>query len=54
MLGTLFGSNTPVNFASWMGFAVPIMLFNLFLTWIWLQLFFMGLPCWKNKVITKE
>ncbi len=26
MLYTLFGNNTPVNFATWMGFAMPIVL----------------------------
>ena len=50
MLATLFGGETPVNFATWMGFAVPIMLVNLALTWLWLQLYFMGVPWGKNKV----
>jgi hypothetical protein len=48
MLSTFYGSATPVNFASWMGFAVPIMLANLALTWAWLQLYFMG-PPWKSS-----
>jgi len=50
MLGTLFHGSTPINFASWMGFAVPIMLVNLALTWAWLQIFFMGVPWGKNKM----
>jgi hypothetical protein len=49
MLSTLFDNNTPVNFASWMGLAVPIMLVNLTLTWAWLQAFFMGLPWGKSR-----
>ena len=50
MLASLFGSETPVNFATWMGFACPIMLVNLFLTWLWLQYYFMGAPWGKNRV----
>ena len=50
MLATLFGGETPVNFATWMGFACPIMLVNMLLTWIWLQYYFMGAPWGKNKV----
>ena len=50
MLSTLFGNQTPINFASWMAFAVPLMLVNLLQTWMWLQLYFMGVPWKKNKV----
>ena len=42
MIGTLFGSQTPVNFASWMAFALPTVIVNLFLCWAWLQLYFIG------------
>merc|ERR1719308_168150 len=50
MIGTLFGSDTPVNFASWMLFAMPTVIINLLLCWLWLQVYFIGLPCSKSAV----
>lgn len=47
MISTLFGSQTPINFASWMLFAVPTVLINLILCWLWLQILFIGVP-WSN------
>ena len=75
MVGSLFGSSTPLNFArwdlalfpfygwewsdlalppppllSWMAFALPTVLVNLFICWLWLQIFFLGFPSkrWLN------
>ena len=49
MVSTLFGGQTPLNFATWMGFALPTVILNLALCWCWLQLYFLG-PPWSRWV----
>ena len=41
--------NQPINFVSWMGFCVPQLIINVFLCWVYLQLFYMGLPSRAKK-----
>ncbi|KAM4795581.1 solute carrier family 13 member 2 [Rhinophrynus dorsalis] len=41
-------NNNVINFASWFGFAFPTMLVLLTLSWIWLQIMFMGVKFRKN------
>ena len=39
-----YGSGNPINFASWMQYATIPMIINFFLCWLWLQMFYLGLP----------
>ncbi|EEB10540.1 conserved hypothetical protein [Pediculus humanus corporis] len=39
---SIFPDAEAINFATWMIFNVPLMLFNTFLAWLWLQIFYMG------------
>jgi len=39
-----FGDNTGLTFASWMAFAVPVMLVNLIISWVWIS--FIG---WRQE-----
>jgi len=38
-----FPNATGLNFATWMIFNVPMMLFNILMAWLWLQVMYMGL-----------
>ncbi|KAM4699333.1 solute carrier family 13 member 2-like [Discoglossus pictus] len=41
-------NNNIINFASWFGFAFPTMIVLLILSWIWLQIMFLGVKFRKN------
>ena len=42
----------PINFSSWIGFALPQMLICLFLIWIYLQVYYLPLPTFRK--VTNE
>ncbi|XP_073523950.1 solute carrier family 13 member 2-like isoform X2 [Phyllobates terribilis] len=42
------GNNNVINFASWFGFSFPTMIILLALSWIWLQILFLGTKFKKN------
>ena len=37
-------SGHPITFGSWMVLGIPLMLVNLLICWVWLQLYFLGMP----------
>jgi sodium-dependent dicarboxylate transporter 2/3/5 len=48
IIGRTFPDN-PLSFASWMAFAVPLMVLNLVVLWMWLQFYYLPRPCSSKK-----
>ncbi len=53
LLTKRYGSEHPINYASWMGYNCPGMIINIIFAWSWLQIFFLGpknfIQCFKKK-----
>ena len=51
-----YGSDNPVNFASWMQYAAVPMIINFLFCWIWLQFWYLGWPktCKKKQKRTSK
>ena len=49
-----YGSENPINFASWMQYAAVPMIINFLFCWIWLQFWYLGLPKTCKKKTSKN
>lgn len=43
------GADSGITFAKWMGFGLPLSIIVLLLSWIWLQIMFLGFSCFKKQ-----
>lgn len=42
-------ADSGITFAKWMGFGLPLSIIVLLLSWIWLQIMFLGFSCFKKQ-----